>query len=87
MKITQKGAELFHPQFSVSRLHTKFHALRKSRPQSVKLKLSQSDYDRPRNNSAPGLQPNGHLIRSNKNYSKKRGGIVSHQVFNVKTPN
>ena len=39
MKITQKkGAELFHPQFLVLRLQTKFHALRKKRPQSVKLR-------------------------------------------------
>ena len=56
MKITQKkGAELFHPLFLVSRLKNKFDALRKKRPQSVKLKSSQSGNDAPRNNSAPRL--------------------------------
>ena len=55
MKITQKkGAELFHTKFSVLRLQNKFDALRKTRPQSVKLKSSQSDDDRPRNNSGKG---------------------------------
>ena len=51
MKITQKWGELFHPKFSVSRLKTILTGLKKKRPQSVKLKSSQSDHDRPRNNS------------------------------------
>ena len=50
----KKGVEFFHTKCLVSRLQTKFDALRKKRPQSVKLKSSQSDNDRPRNNSAPG---------------------------------
>ena len=56
MKITQKNkrAELFHPQVLVLRLQNKFDTLRKKRPQSVKLKSSQSDNDRPRNNSGKG---------------------------------
>ena len=54
MKITKKGAELFHPQFLVVRLQTIFHELRKERPQSVKLESSQSENDRPRNNSGKG---------------------------------
>ena len=54
MKITQKIAELFHPQFLVLRLQNKSIALHKRRPQSVKLKSSQSDNDRPRNNSGKG---------------------------------
>ena len=55
MKITQKkGAELFHPQFFVSRLQTIFQELRKQRPQSVKLKSSQSNNDIPRINSGKG---------------------------------
>ena len=56
MKIAPKtkGAELFHPQFSVSRLQNKLQALRKKHPQSMELKLSQSDNDRLRNNSGKG---------------------------------
>ena len=54
MKITKKGAELFHPQFLVLRLQTIFQRLSKKRPQSVKLTLSQSDNDRPGNNSGKG---------------------------------
>ena len=51
---TKKEAELFHPQFLVSRLQAIVQGLRKKRPQSVKLELSQSDTDRPRNNSGKG---------------------------------
>ena len=62
MKITQKkGAELYHPKFLVLRLRTILNGLRKKRPQSVKLKSSQSDNDRPRNKSGKG-SPNEHLI-------------------------
>ena len=74
MKITQKkGAELFHPQFSVSRLQTKFHALRKKRPQSVKLKSSQSDNDKPRNNSGKGCHQRDTLLGKMKITQKKKG--------------
>ena len=51
---TKKGAELFHPQFSVTRLQTILHRMHKKRPQSVKLKSSQSNTDKPRNNSGKG---------------------------------
>ena len=43
-----------HPQFSVTRLQTIFDRMHKKRPQSVKLKSSQSDTDRPRNNLGKG---------------------------------
>ena len=55
IKITQKKeAELFHTKFTILRLQNKFDTLRKKRPQSLKLKSSQSDNDRPRNNSGKG---------------------------------
>ena len=75
MKITQKkkGAELFHTKFSVSRLWTKFQALRKKRPQSVKLKPSQSDNDRPRNNSGKGCHQTDTLLGKMKITQKKKG--------------
>ena len=58
----KKGAELFHPQCLVLRLQTIFQTLRKKRPQSVKLKSSQSGNDRPRNNSGKGCHQTDTLL-------------------------
>ena len=78
---------MFHPQFSVSRLQTKFQALRKKCPQSVKLKSSHSDNDRPRNNSGKGCHQTDTLLGKMKITPKKVGGIVSPQVCSSNTPN
>ena len=67
----KKGAELFHSQFLVPRLQTKFQELRKKRPQSVKLKSSQSDNDRPRNNSGKGCHQTDTLLGKMKITQKK----------------
>ena len=77
---------MFHTKFLVSILQTKFQALRKKRPQSVKLKSSQSDNDRPRNNSGKGCNQTDTLLGKMKITQKNGGGIVSHQVFSSKTP-
>ena len=72
MEITKKkGAELFHPKFSVSRLQSIFHEMRKKLPQSVKLKSSESEYDRPRNNSTPGCHQTDTLLGNMKITQKK----------------
>ena len=68
----KKRAELFHPQFLVLRLQTKYKALHKKRPQSVKLKSSQSDNDRPRNNSGKGCHQTDTLLGKMK-ITQKRG--------------
>ena len=68
----KKRAELFHPQFLVSRLQNKYEALRKKRPQSVKLKSSQSVYDRPRNNSGKGCHLTDTLLDKMKITQKKK---------------
>ena len=77
---------MFHPQFSFSRIQTISQQLRKKRPQFVKLKPSQSDNDRPRNNSGKGCHQTDTLLGKMKITQKKKNGIVSHQVFNFKTP-
>ena len=54
MKITQKRGGIVSPPVLVLRLQTIVYELRKKRPQSVKLESSQSETDRPRNNSSKG---------------------------------
>ena len=67
----KKRSGIVSPPVSVSRLQTKFHALRKKRPQSVKLKSSQSDNNRPRNNSGKGCHQTDTLLGKMKIKPKK----------------
>ena len=85
----KKRTELFHHQFLVLRLQTKCHALRKNRPQSVKLKPSQSDNDRPRNNSDMGWHQTDTLLGKMKITQTKKGAKLFHTkvFFNFNTPN
>ena len=67
----KKGAELFHPQFLVLRLRIIFNALRKKRAHSMKLESSQSDNDRPRNNSGKVCHQTDTLLGKMKIMQKK----------------
>ena len=80
----KKRGRIVSPPVSVLRLQTILHGMRKKRPQSVKLKSSQSDTDRPRKNSGKGCHQTDTLLGKMK-ITQKRGGIVSPQVFSFKT--
>ena len=74
--------ELFHTKFSVSRLQPKYQELRKKRPQSLKLRISQSDNDRPRNNSGKGCHQTDTLLGKMKILLKK-GAELFHPQFSI----
>ena len=80
MKFTQKGAELFYPQVLILRHQTTFHRMRKKRPQSVKLESSQSNTDRPRNNSGKGCHQTDTLLGKMK-ITQKNGRICFTSSF------
>ena len=74
---------MFHPQFLVLRLQTTVRRLRKKRPQSVKLKSSQSDNGRPRINSGKGCHQTDTLLGKLKITQKKKGAELFHPKFLV----
>ena len=73
---------MFHTKFLVFRLQNNFDALRKKRPQSVKLKSSQSDNDTPRNNSGKGWNQTDTLLDKMK-ITQKKGAEWFHTNFLV----
>ena len=82
----KKKSGIVSPPVFIFKTPKKLRGLRKKRPQSVKLKSSQSDNDRPRNNSGKGCHQTDTLLGKMKITHKKKGRNCFTPSFSFKTP-